>query len=110
MIKKTIKLHGVVNNTSACFLRSSSSEEHLKLFKKKKKSVPAPPAPGKYDVQRSLEFVTKGSRKQSLGRTKRFTVVGLGATNTVTPAPCFDPSNLDLDSTHRVFPRNSFPK
>ena len=34
----------------------------------------------------------------------------MGATNTVTPAPCFDPGNLDLDSTHRVFPRNSFPK
>ena len=45
-----------------------------------------------------------------MGKTKRFSTIGMGVTNTLTPAPKYDSSNLELDSTHRVFPKNSFPK
>ena len=111
MMHKGLKINGTLHNKSSCFLSTSNSEENLQKLKEKKSSVqPLVPAPGQYDVERSIEYVTKNPHKPSIGNANRFNGVGIGKASAITPAPTFDPSNLDLDSTHREFPKNSFPR
>ena len=111
MVLKNIKLNGGVYNKSAAFLRTSNSEEHLEKLKEKKKKSVAVPAPGHYkNLHNSIERVSPKARKPFIPTEKRFSHVGMNVTICPTPGPKFDPSNLDLDSTHREFPKASFPK
>ena len=89
-------------------MNTSNSEKQLRILKQKKQSVPDIPAPGRYELENSERLIRKRAPQQAMGKTKRFSTSGMD--NLITPAPELETKNLDLDSTHRIFPQSSFPK
>ena len=85
MLRRNVQLNGKQAVNSAQFMSSSNSEKQLRLLKQKKQSMPDPPAPGRYEVERSERMVKKRTPQQAMGKTKRFSASGMD--NLVTPAP-----------------------